>query len=94
MNAAEDSILAGLSVHTVAEIADGAWTLKREARIRTSGKVAGVLIECYGRIIHTTPAVFLTEAQALEYLDELVSACSIWHLAHEPVCVADSCFSC
>jgi len=94
MNSSDDSILAGLSVLTVAEIADCAGTLKREARLRPDGRVAGVLVRGYGRVVQSSSGTFFSEAHALQHMDELVTACVAWHEAHEPACVADSCFSC
>jgi hypothetical protein len=94
MNPSEDSILAGLSVLTVAEIADCAGTLKREARRRPDGRVTGVLVQGYGRVVQGTAVTFNSEAHALQHMDRLVTACVAWQGSHEPACVADACFSC
>ncbi len=95
MNTSDTSILDGLSVLTVAEIADSAGTLKREARFRPDGQVTGVLLRRQGgRVVQSSPAAFASEAHALQHLDKLVSACVVWHKAHEPACVADACFAC
>jgi hypothetical protein len=94
MNPSDTSILAGLSVLIVAEIADCAGTLKREARLRSNGKVAGLLVQGYGRVVQSTPATFSSEAHALQHMDNLVTACVAWQDSHEPACVEDACFSC
>ena len=94
MRPSEQSILIGLPVTTVAQIADCAGTLKRVARWRPDGRVAGALVSSYGRVVEGTESAFSSEETAVAHLDELVTACVEWCELHEPACQADASFAC
>ena len=94
MNPSEDTILIGLPVHTVAEIADCAGSLQRVARWQPDGKVAGLLVRGRGRVVEGTEASFNTEELAVAHMEDLVTACVAWRNSHVPARMADACFSC
>ncbi len=94
MNPSSHSILIGLPVHTVAEIADYAGSLKCVARSRSDGKVAGYLAKGRGGVVEGTEGDFISEAVAVAHMDELVSACLAWRHSHKPACLADASFAC
>jgi len=94
MKSTEQSILVGLSVDTVAEIAESAGILQRVARFRSDGKVAGVLMRGRGHEVAGTEGAFHSEEQAVAHMEDLVTACIAWHQSHSPACMADSSFTC
>ena len=94
MNPSSHSILFGLPVHTVAEIADSAGSLRCVARSQSDGKVTGLLAWRRGHIVEGTERAFASEEVAVAHMDKLVSACVAWRESHEPACMADAGFAC
>ena len=94
MNNTQSSILEGLPVDTVAEIANSADSLQRVAGWRPDGRVAGMLIQGRSRVLGGTEATFHSEELALAHMENLVTACVAWLASNEPVRVADASFTC
>ncbi|MDB6074899.1 MAG: hypothetical protein JWO89_2539 [Verrucomicrobiaceae bacterium] len=90
----ENSILMGLPVNTVAEIADCAGTLKRVAQARPDGKITGQLVRGESHVVQGFDGSFNSEEMAMAHMDNLVTACVAWRDSHEPACMADAGFAC
>jgi len=94
MNPSDNSILIGLPVYTVAEIADCAGTLRRVAQAQPDGKITGQLVSGRSRVVQGIDASFSSEEMAVAHMDSLVTACVAWRDSHEPACMAEAGFAC
>ena len=93
MNATEDSILTGLPVLTVTEIADHAETLVTTTKSGPGGEVVGVLIGVHDHVVLSTDSTFPTEKEATTHVGKIVEACVAWQDANLPETKADPGFS-
>ena len=94
MKSSEKSILVGLPVHTVAEIAESADTLKGVAHFCSDGKITGRLVSGRGRVVEGTEGAFSSEELAVAHMENLVTACVAWRQSHQPRRMADASFTC
>ena len=94
MNASNSTILLGLPVKTVAEIAENADSLQSIAHSLPDGRFAGHLALHRGRVVPGTEGAFTSKEHAVTHLHDLVTACVDWGNTHRPARMADASFTC
>lgn len=94
MNTTEASILSGLPVPTVTEIADQAQTLVTATKPGPEGEVVGILVGMHDHVVLSTNATFSTTEEATAHVEKIVEACVAWQDANLPETKADGSFSC
>ncbi len=93
MNTLDTSILTGLPVPTVTEIADHVGVLHTSTRSGPEGEVVADLLGEHDHVLLSSDA-FPSEAEATAQVAKIVEACVAWQGANLPVARADASFSC
>ncbi len=93
MNTSENSLIVGLAVPTVTEIADHAVTLVLATKPGPDGEVVGMLVGKHDHVVLSTDATFPTEEAATAHVEKIVEACVAWQDANLPETKADPSFT-